>query len=160
MLGSLDWLRIWASYCRILSRAYESLFSVSATLNSDETYRRELDEIHTLLDQWKSSIPEHYQPGTPIRGYCLGKPVVVLIALRIHLLYYNMLAALSRLSLYVCERDGNTEYQTQSKIRLMEAARSMLNLCHLITLEAHTPTWLALIVIHLLMLMVADILSF
>ncbi|PVH71762.1 hypothetical protein DL98DRAFT_434576, partial [Cadophora sp. DSE1049] len=140
-LAELDWLCIWASYCRIMSRAYERLFSVSATLNSDEVYHDEIDRTHDMLREWKDLIPREYRPGKPNRIQYLENNITTAVKVRIFLLYYNLVTALSRLELHIGE-GKYMERHSQSKAMLMESARSILEITQFIPIAPSTPTWI------------------
>ncbi|PVH68346.1 hypothetical protein DL98DRAFT_662226 [Cadophora sp. DSE1049] len=139
-LRELDWLRTWASHCRIMTSAYDSLFSVSATLNSTEVYLEEIDHVYQRLNRWRDCIPEDFRPGLPIRPHKLGNRLLTSLALRIHLMYYNILVAISRLALHV--EDKPSDRHSRSKITLMEAARSIIDATQFIVFEPFTSTWI------------------
>lgn len=101
---------------------------------------QEIQNIHERLSRWRESIPGDFRPGQAIRLHRLARPLLVSIALRLHLFYYNMLIAISRLCLHVCG-DHSSEQQIQSTRTLMEAARSMVDLTQHIVCEPYTPTW-------------------
>jgi len=123
-----------------MTTTYDSLFSVSATLNSTEVYIQEIDRVVEKLGGWKDSIPEDFRPGQKIRPHWLGSRLLTSLALRINLMYYNMLIAISRLTLHV--KDMPIERQFRSKIILMEAARLILEITQFIVFEPFTSTWL------------------
>lgn len=139
-MEGFEWLRTWASYSRVTARAYEKLFSVSATLNSTAKYAAEITEIRQALERWKDAIPEHFRPGHPIRPNRLGKPWFVALAVRIHFLYCNMLVALSRLAIHVFG-DGNSQHQSDHKITLMRAARSIIETTQFVHFDTFNKAW-------------------
>lgn len=136
----LDWLKIWTIYSRMMSRAYDKLFSISATLNSKTAYDTGIEKIREQLEQWKDTIPEKFRPCNPIRPHQLGSPLLLAIAVRIHLMYYNLQIALSRLSLHTCG-DILSERVSQSKMTLMSTARSIVDTTQFIAIEPFTSAW-------------------
>src|SRR3954453_19087687 len=69
-----DWLRCWARYSRILSRAYDTLFSTSAPLNSADEHFSYMECIMNDLESWKYSIPEDLRPGSSLRQHRMRQP--------------------------------------------------------------------------------------
>lgn len=124
-----DWLRILAGFARIQSRAYQRLFSMNATRNSEETYLQELDNVYGALSTWKDSLPEPFRLGPPLRPRRFQRAHHLAMATRLHLQYYNLLIALSRLALHICH-NPIVERQSASKARLLSAARSIIDLTH------------------------------
>ncbi|KAF2179589.1 hypothetical protein K469DRAFT_730588 [Zopfia rhizophila CBS 207.26] len=141
VFGELDWLLTYVRFSRLLSKAYESLFSVSATLNSQQTYFEAIDGLRDDLERWRSSIPDDFQPGKPFRPHSLLQPSSTLVALRIHYSYYNVLIVLSRLTVHISGQD-ESQRQSESMKTLLNAARSILDLTKHADLESYTPIWI------------------
>jgi hypothetical protein len=140
LIGDFDWLRCWARYSRILSRAYETLFSTSATLYSEQEHFMNLDRIQHDLESWKDSVPIQFRPGSPLQSYRMGHPHLQELALRIHFAYYNLQICMSRVSLYIRSL-GDSSRRSQSRSCLLRAARSIIESTPFITMEPFTPVW-------------------
>ncbi|KAL1629747.1 hypothetical protein SLS56_005270 [Neofusicoccum ribis] len=141
--GDLDWILTYARLARILSKAYESLFSVTATLKSRDAYYQAIDSVRANLDLWKESLPEEFRPGQPFRRHSMQMPGSVMIAVRIRLAYYNVIITLARLTLHVGNGEPS-ERQSESVRMLLSAARSILDLTKYLDLEPYTPLWYVL----------------
>ncbi|KAF5232115.1 hypothetical protein FANTH_13111 [Fusarium anthophilum] len=70
------WLPCWARYSRILSKAYDSLFSVTATFKSAQERFVHMDRINDELKLWLSSIPESLRPGSSLQQY-RSSPLII-----------------------------------------------------------------------------------
>jgi hypothetical protein len=143
LFGSLNWPLTSVRHARILSKAYESLFSISATLNSTETYLKNIDSIRKDLEEWKDSLPPEFRPGPSLQQRDDIGPKSKFLTMKLHYSYYHVLIALSRLTLHVC-RAESTELQGRlitSTSELMHSARSIINLTQNIDQAPYTPTW-------------------
>ncbi|KAL2012373.1 hypothetical protein VTN00DRAFT_5091 [Thermoascus crustaceus] len=141
VFGDYDWFLSSARFARLLSKAYEMLFSVSATMNSVDLYYAAIDTVSDDLERWRSSIPKEFRPGEPFRPQHFMNPCSMQVALRTHYFYYNAVISFSRLTLHVgAERPG--ERQAESKKKLMNAARLIIELTRYIDPEAYTPIWI------------------
>lgn len=132
------WLRCWARYSRILSRAYDTLFSTTATLNSADEHFSYMECIMDDLEAWKDAIPEDLRPGSPLRRHRMRRPHMQDLALRIHFSYYNLQICMSRLTLHVCV-DQSSHRGPESKKRLLLAARYVIESTPYIPMEPYTP---------------------
>ncbi|KAK5049452.1 hypothetical protein LTR84_004381 [Exophiala bonariae] len=140
-LDGFDWLRYWAQYSRILSRAYDSLFSISATLNSNEQYFSHVDHIKQDLQSWKDSIPERLRPGSSLRQHRSRDPHIQELAFRISFAYYNLQICIARLVLHIC-LDQRSLRRSESKRCLLTAARSIIESSPYIPIDPITPVWI------------------
>lgn len=136
----LDWVRTWAIFFRIVSKAYDALFSLSANLLDDESIMMRIDDVNLELDNWKQSIPSQFRPGNPIQPHKLGSSVSITLAVKIHFYYYNMKIAISRLCL---RRSGGgpSARESSSRRMLLTTARSIIETTHYIEVEPFTPGW-------------------
>jgi hypothetical protein len=139
-LGGAEWLKIYARLGRLQSRAYEYLFSATATLNSQDMYCEAIELVRQELEQLRTSIPEHLRPGNPFKPRIFTEPSTSAIGLRIHFAYYNTLIALSRVGLHISTGDSS-QLQFRSITDLLRAARSILDLTRHVEMEPYTPTW-------------------
>jgi hypothetical protein len=134
------WLPCWARYSRILSKAYDSLFSVSATLNTAEERFLRMDRINDELQLWLSSIPESLRPGSSLQQYRSSPQYMQETALRIHFAYYNLRICISRMTLHLCPNEGS-QRRSESKKCLLLSARSIIESTYLIAMNPFTPVW-------------------
>ncbi|KAJ9266328.1 transcriptional regulator family: Fungal Specific TF [Paecilomyces variotii] len=141
MFGDFDWFLSSARFSRLLSKAFEMLFSVTARMNSVEAYYAAIDMAGDDLERWRNSIPEQFRPGLPFRAQHFANSCTLQVALRIHYYYYSGAIALSRLTLNVGAANPGSR-QSQSKKALMNAARVIIELTRYIDAEAYTPIWI------------------
>ncbi|KAJ5820638.1 hypothetical protein N7474_006229 [Penicillium riverlandense] len=141
ILGELDWIRAWASFSRLTSKAYDLLFSISAALSEQHVYFRHTDSILADLEAWKESLPRQFRPGLAIKLHSFSSSVSLTLAVRIHLYYYNLQIAIARLILHLSDGE-HTIRQSQSKLMLMRAARSIISLTNFLAIEPFTPLWM------------------
>lgn len=116
----LDYLQTYASYAHLLSDAYRNLYSTTAKPSIAE-----LDRVYSELSTWRDSIPKAFRPGLPIQPRRRQSAVEMQLTVRLHMIYYNALIALSRLALQMC---SETERISHSKAALLSAARSIVDL--------------------------------
>lgn len=62
------------------------------------------------------------------------------LVVRTHLYYYNLQIAIARLILHLSHGE-HTVRQSQSKLMLMRAARSIVSLTNFLAIEPFTPAW-------------------
>jgi hypothetical protein len=137
-VDDIDWLCIHIAFSKILSYTYTSLFSARAMSYSTERYNAEFRRIRTDLQNWSRSIPERYRPGLPIRAKHFTQPHLNFATIQAHFWYHNLQIAISRLLIHVyggqdCAAVG------ESKMIMMQAARSIIEATQFIPLEASTP---------------------
>ncbi|RSM04486.1 hypothetical protein CEP52_006795 [Fusarium oligoseptatum] len=133
----LDWIRTWAGLCRIMSRAYTSLFSPGSRTRSEEECLVEIKSIEADTEAWKQSMPESLRPGEPLQRFHFSQSSTRAIALRIHLLYHGFISSLARYTLHTC-RNGASERLADARWSLMVAARSTVSLTQYIPQEPLT----------------------
>lgn len=134
------WLPCWARYSRILSKAYDSLFSVTATLNTAEEFFLRMDRIDNELQSWLRSIPDVLRPGSSLQQHRSSPLYMQEMALRIHFAYYNLRICISRMSLHLCPNEGSRRRSENKKCLLM-TARSIIESTYYIGLSPFTPVW-------------------
>jgi hypothetical protein len=120
---------------RILSKSYQTLFSVSATMNSAEQYLKAIDSVRNDMDRWVSSIPDRFRPGLPFRNENSNFAL-----LRLHFVYHALAMALSRLELHVGAQKRGQRMENARK-QLMDTARTVVKLTTYIDLKPYTPMW-------------------
>lgn len=140
--GDLDWFLAYARFARLLSKAHETLFSVTATLKTRDAYYHAVDSVQAELDAWKRSLPLDFQAGQPLRRHGMQRPAHVTVALRTRLAYYNLSIILARLTLHIGGGSEQTARQAASVQALLDAARAILDLTRHIEQEAYTPLWM------------------
>jgi hypothetical protein len=129
-----------ARFSRLISRAYEMLFSISATLNLTELCHTAIDTVNDDLESWRNSIPERFRPGEPFQQMNFSDHLSMAVALRTNYHYYSIVIALSRISLY-SNAGSNSYRKSKSKEALLNAARVIIELTRYIDTEAHAPIW-------------------
>ncbi|KAH7377464.1 fungal-specific transcription factor domain-containing protein [Cadophora sp. MPI-SDFR-AT-0126] len=131
-----DWFRASIGFCRILSVAYETVFSVNAMTTSTNVQLAAIDRVHGLLEDWRSSIPIEFRPrearahGAPI----FANPGSRYLVVQTHYYYYHLVIALERLTLHL-DREGSRQ---DGKRHLMNAARGVIELVKFIDVEPYT----------------------
>ncbi|KAB8263595.1 hypothetical protein BDV32DRAFT_161759 [Aspergillus pseudonomiae] len=141
VFGDYNWLTAAAGLARFLSRAYESLFSISATWNTEASYYRKIDTMNSLLERWRQSIPITFRPGEPFRAQSFHGSCETFIALQTHFYYHNACIALCRLTLHL-GRYSDGPRQVAARKAIMQAARSIIELLRYIDMEAYTPVYI------------------
>jgi hypothetical protein len=127
-------------FSRLTSRAYESIFSISATIVSAESTRNKIDNFAMELEGWRKSIPTQFQPGNSFPASSKSNPTLAFSTLRVHFHYYSVIIALSRLSLSL-HPEEISRTMTESRKQLLNAARKIIELTDHIEVKAHTPIW-------------------
>ncbi|KAH8200581.1 hypothetical protein TruAng_005233 [Truncatella angustata] len=122
---------------RILSKAYQMLFSVSATMKSTEQYYASIDEIKSDLNRWTGSIPPKFRPGMPFHS---GTSWMTFMSLRLHYMYHALVMSLCRLELHI-GADADVLRINDTRKLLMDTARTIINLTTFIELKPYTPLW-------------------
>ncbi|KAJ0413181.1 hypothetical protein BJY00DRAFT_306504 [Aspergillus carlsbadensis] len=138
VIGDYNWLLSSVRFSRILSVAYASLFSVSASTQLDDTLLASVDHVHTLLEEWRRSIPLDFRPKEPLQRRRLSDGASKEITLRTHYYYYHLVIALSRLTLHVSRDVARSENAMRA---LLNTARSIIDLTRFIDVEPYAPTF-------------------
>ncbi|KAL4783737.1 fungal-specific transcription factor domain-containing protein [Aspergillus varians] len=143
VLGEYNWLTSSVRFGRILSVAYASLFSISASTQTDDTTIAAVDHVHALLEEWRLSIPPDFRPKEPIQRRRLIDGASKEIALRTHYYYYHVIIALERLTLHVSRDMARSD---NSMRNLLNTAREVINLTRYIDVEPYTPVFILAII--------------
>ncbi|KAL3455916.1 hypothetical protein BJX64DRAFT_53649 [Aspergillus heterothallicus] len=138
--GDFNLFMAYVRIARISSIAGSSLHSVSAQLKSTEVRRLSIEQIGSMLEAWRISIPEQLRPGTSTLFPVTAPWSVRLAALQLHFIYYHIVIALERLSLYL-NSDGGDKAKA-SKERLMNTARTVIELTRFIEMQPHVPIFI------------------
>ncbi|KAH8689526.1 fungal-specific transcription factor domain-containing protein [Talaromyces proteolyticus] len=141
VFGGVDWFLSSARFARLVSRAYEMLFSVTATMKTPEQYFSAIDQVNDDLDQWRNSLPVEFRPGDPFRPGGSNTSWTLLVALRAHFFYHAVVIALCRLTLHVGAGTASGRMEDAKK-RLMYTARQIIENTRYIDAEPYTPIWM------------------
>ena len=133
------WLRLISEYSQTLSQVYEELFSAKARRQKKEITATIVDRIFQLVETWKLSIPEDFRPGLPVRPHRMGSLMTTSLAVQLHFFYYNIRVAVLRASAQSCSDD--TEKITSYRQALVDCAKGIADLVHLVPLEPFVSTW-------------------
>lgn len=137
MFGDYNWMLSSVRFCRILSIAYASLFSVTASTRPAESQLALIDQIHDLLEDWRESIPLDFRPGEPIQRSRLITTSTKQVMLQTHYYYHHLIIALERLTLHIDQERGRK--WEESKYNLLNAARTVVELIQFIDVAPYTP---------------------
>ena len=129
-----------ARFGRLVSRAYEVLFSISATLNSAQLCHAAIDAVNNDLESWRNFIPKQFRPGESFQPGYFSEQRSMAVALRAHYHYYSVVIALSRISLHG-DADSTSHRRLKSKEALLNAARVIIELTRYVDTEDHAPVW-------------------
>ncbi|KAF2493354.1 hypothetical protein BU16DRAFT_528662 [Lophium mytilinum] len=146
VFGDFDWFLAFARYGRLLSRSYNSLFSISVASNPISYFVNTISQLMEELEHWRMSIPISVRPGEQFRAHALPGPLSTTVALRVHLLYYNHVLALCRASLHINaeasrEDSAKSIRHSESKNLLVKASCAILELTPYIDVSPYTPVW-------------------
>ncbi|OKL61256.1 hypothetical protein UA08_03395 [Talaromyces atroroseus] len=138
--GSVDWFLLSARFARLTSRAYQLLFTVSATSKTPRQFFDAIDSVHHDLEIWRLSIPKDQRPGEPFIPENYRSSWTITISLRSHLFYYAVVVSLCRLCLHIGAGSESPRVE-HAKRRLMYTARQIIEITHYIEIQPHTPIW-------------------
>lgn len=133
-----NWFLSSIRLARILSVAYETLFSVSASTCPAASQITALDNVRTILDKWRMSVPIDFRPLEPLSSTHLVDPNTKHVALLTQYNYYHLVIAIERLSIRLGSDQGTLPEQCHS--RLVQAAKTVIELTRFIDIEPYTPT--------------------
>ncbi|CAG9984020.1 unnamed protein product [Clonostachys byssicola] len=140
-VGTFNWFVAFIRIGRISSIVYNSLFSISASLRSKESYQIAMSHIRRILEDWRQSIPADYRPGDSASFPASPTTVSIsLIALQVHYSYYHIIIALERLTLHLELEQGDKGQM--SKQRLMNTARTIIELTKHIDVQPYVPIFI------------------
>ncbi|EXL64553.1 hypothetical protein FOPG_19190 [Fusarium oxysporum f. sp. conglutinans race 2 54008] len=135
--SGLDWIQTAAVFSRILSKAYISLFSVSATMKPKEECLAEIDSLGAEVDGWLQSLPDELRPRHEVWNIRFTKLASLIIALRIQIMYYGLKVSLARLALHLSGSESGRG--SEAKASLLLAARAIVGLTQQVPQEPYTP---------------------
>lgn len=139
VIAGFDLFFTMIRFARLLTKAFDALFSISATLSSTNTSRAAICMVNDDLERWRQSIPEPFRPGGSFHPTRFPNHVSMRVALRVRLYYCCAVIAVSRISLHF--EDSHSRQQAESKMALMNAARDVVELTRYIDAEPYTPAW-------------------
>ncbi|KAK7226925.1 hypothetical protein V2G26_014928 [Clonostachys chloroleuca] len=140
-VGTFNWFVAFIRIGRISSIVYNSLFSISGSLRSKESYQIAMSHIRRILEDWRQSIPADYRPGDSASFPASPTTVSIsLIALQVHYSYYHIIIALERLTLHLELEQGDKGQM--SKQRLMNTARTIIELTKHIDVQPYVPIFI------------------
>jgi hypothetical protein len=126
------------SISRLSSLAYSRLFTATALRQLRSQLLYDIDSIRESLESWRSSIPENYRPGKPLRSRAIYRSSFLQAALQHHCWYHLLSIALARLEAHLTVSRDATRF-TQARKMLMQHARGIVNLTHHIPIDHSTP---------------------
>lgn len=126
------------SVSRLSSLAYNRLFTATALRRPRSKLLQDIGVVQESLESWRSSIPEHYRPGKPLRGRSVGKPGFLLAALQHHCWYHLLGIAVARLEVHLTAGRVATCH-ARAKKSLMLHARGIIKMTQQIPIDHSTP---------------------
>lgn len=136
-MGGYNWFLSSIRLSRILSVAYETLFSVSASTRPAASQLAAVQNVRTSLEKWRMLVPVDYRPLEPLNSTNLVDPKTKRIALSTQYYYYHLVIALERLSIRLGSDQGTSPEECHT--RLVRAAKTVIELTRFIDVEPYTP---------------------
>ncbi|KAF0330649.1 fungal specific transcription factor [Colletotrichum asianum] len=134
-----NWFLSSIRFGRVLSVAYEQLFSVTASTHDTQILLSAICRVRGMLEGWRQSVPVDFRPKEQLNKQRLTDPRTRQIALSTQLYYFHLVIALERMSLQLDE--GGGQRQQESRKDLLRAARSIIELTRYIDVEPYTPVF-------------------
>ncbi|KAG5953111.1 hypothetical protein E4U53_006847 [Claviceps sorghi] len=136
-----NWFLSAIRFARLSAVAYSTLFTVNARRQSHDSYLKAIDHVYQRLEDWRLSIPNGFRPGDSFHHLSmLAGSGVKLVAVQTQYLYFSMRVVLERLVMRVAShQDVRRE---NSKLYLMWAARTIIELTRHIDIEPHVPIFI------------------
>ncbi|OQE00209.1 hypothetical protein PENVUL_c056G04293, partial [Penicillium vulpinum] len=100
IFGELNFFLRFTQCSRLLSKAYQMLFSTSATMRSADKYNTAIGIIDHDLERWRLSIPAVFRPGESCKP-TIHRPSISFMTLRLHYVYFTLCISICRLTLHV-----------------------------------------------------------
>lgn len=138
-IGEFDWPILAIRFSRLLSRAYNMLFSISSTLKSTDQYYAAIDRVNDDLEKWRLEIPLDLRPGEQFRPQNPSTPAHMMMGLRAHYSYYQAVMSICRLTLHISANGPPTRRSEECKKRLMSVARAVIELTRYVDSEPYMP---------------------
>lgn len=136
MFGEYNWFVSAIRFSRVLSVAYETLFSVNAFMGPTASQLQAIDYVHELLEAWRVSIPLDFRPLEK-HTVRLSERRTRLVAVQTQYYYYHLIIALERLTLYLDQANGAR--RSASKKNILLASRTVIELTRFVDIEPYTP---------------------
>ncbi|KAK1851791.1 fungal specific transcription factor [Colletotrichum chrysophilum] len=137
--GEYNWFLSSIRFGRVLSVAYEQLFSVTASTRDTQILLSAISRVRGMLEDWRQSVPVDFRPKEQLNKQRLTDPRTRQIALSTQLYYFHLVIALERMSLQLDEDGG--QRQQESRKDLLQAARTIIELTRYIDVEPYTPVF-------------------
>ncbi|KAH8702516.1 hypothetical protein BGW36DRAFT_424789 [Talaromyces proteolyticus] len=141
--GSFDWLRTICRFSRLVSKAYTTLFSISATLLPMASIRATIISFNCKLESWRLSVPEAFRPGNSLRSFNKLDNPSNMIFLRVHYHYYCAVIALARLGSSLPPAEAPYSLAERREM-LLKACSTIIELTNQIDIAPYTPIWMLL----------------
>ncbi|CAI0643284.1 unnamed protein product, partial [Colletotrichum noveboracense] len=137
--GEYNWFLSSIRFGRVLSVAYEQLFSITASTRDTQILLSAISRVRGMLEGWRQSVPVDFRPKEQLNKQRLTDPRTRQIALSTQLYYFHLVIALERMSLQLDEDGG--QRQQESRKDLLQAARTVIELTRYIDVEPYTPVF-------------------
>ncbi|CAG8947778.1 unnamed protein product [Penicillium salamii] len=139
IIDGFNWFMSSIRIARIISIAYDSLFSVTASTKSPESLLPSVNLVETKLEDWRQSIPPIFRPGETLQRSVLADPHTKEIAIRTQFYYFHLVIALQRMKVHLSSEKQKTDEYLRT---LLNAARQIVDLTRFIDVEPYTPVFI------------------
>lgn len=141
VFDGFDYFHALCRFSRVLSKAKDALFSISATLIPSSTILNTIDALNGELERWRKSIGKDFRPGNSFQQSGSLDSLSIRLKLMLSYQYYSAVIALARLKLNVASWESDPS-KLQAEQVLLHASRSIVELTRYIDVETYTPIWL------------------
>ncbi|CAG8327954.1 unnamed protein product [Penicillium salamii] len=138
-IDGFNWFMSSIRIARIISIAYDSLFSVTASTKSPDSLLPSVNLVETMLEDWRQSIPPIFRPGETLQRSVLADPHTKEIAIRTQFYYFHLVIALQRMKVHLSSEKQKTDEYLRT---LLNAARQIVDLTRFIDVEPYTPVFI------------------
>ncbi|CAG8104872.1 unnamed protein product [Penicillium salamii] len=138
-IDGFNWFMSSIRIARIISIAYDSLFSVTASTKSPDSLLPSVNLVETILEDWRQSIPPIFRPGGTLQRSVLADPHTKEIAIRTQFYYFHLVIALQRMKVHLSSEKQKTDEYLRT---LLNAARQIVDLTRFIDVEPYTPVFI------------------
>ncbi|KAJ6124366.1 hypothetical protein N7471_011683, partial [Penicillium samsonianum] len=142
VFDGFDCFHALCRFSRVLSKAKDALFSISATLVPSSTILTTIDALNGELERWRKSIGKDFRPGNGFQQSGNLDSLSIRLKLMLSYQYYSAVIALARIKLNVASWESDPS-KLQAEQVLLHASRSIVELTRYIDVETYTPMWLA-----------------
>ncbi|CAG8908611.1 unnamed protein product [Penicillium egyptiacum] len=140
LFGGFNYFHTLCRFSRVLSKAKDTLFSISATLVPSSKILTNIDALTGELECWKKSICEDFQPGNDFQQSGRLDSLSIALKLMLSYQYHGATIALARLKVNVASSEADPS-KLQAEQVLLRASRSIIELTRYIDVETYTPIW-------------------